>query len=303
MGNHERHAEGLFFGIKMARSRNIKPGFFTNDSLADLPALTRLLFVGLWTIADRDGRVEDRPKKIKAETMPYDDFNSDDALSDLQKAGFIVRYESGGINVIQVVNWDKHQNPHVKEQPSMLPAQEKHQTSTVQAPDKQQPSTEVAGLIPDSGFLIPSTLIPDCSTSVESAGKPRKPAKPPVAKPDDVDEQTWADWLAHRKAKRATVTATVVNGARVEAGKAGMSLDAFLQVWCRRGSQGLEADWLRPEERRTESRVQPESFRESDRKAAEQRWAAFTGNTSDRDVIDITPQTLELDHVSSDSRN
>ena len=286
----------------MARSRNIKPGFFTNDQLAELPALTRLLFVGLWTIADRDGRIEDRPKKVKAETMPYDNFDCDEALSDLQRAGFIVRYASGGTNVIQVVNWDKHQNPHVKEQPSTLPTQDKNQTSTVQEPDKPQPSTEVAGLIPDSGFLIPdpSPLIPDCSTDVEGAGKPRKPAKPSIAKPDDVDGQTWADWLTLRKAKKAPVTETVVHGARAESVKAGMTLDAFLQVWCRRGSQGLEANWLKPAERQTASRVQPESFRESDRKAAEKRWAAFTGNTSDRDVIDVTPQHLELEHVDFD---
>jgi hypothetical protein len=162
VGNHERHTEGLFFGLKMARSRNIKPGFFTNDQLAELPALTRILFIGLWTIADREGRIEDRPKRIKAETMPYDDFDCNQALSDLQKSGFITRYVSGGINVIQVINWDKHQNPHVKEQPSTLPAQDKHQKSTVQAPDKEQPKPELAGLIPDSGFLIPdsSPLIP-----------------------------------------------------------------------------------------------------------------------------------------------
>lgn len=286
----------------MARSRNIKPGFFTNDQLAELPALTRLLFVGLWTIADRDGRIEDRPKKVKAETMPYDDFNCDEALADLQKAGFIVRYASGGTNVIQVVNWDKHQNPHVKEQPSTLPAQDKHQTSTVQASDKQQPSTEVAGLIPDSGFLIPdsSPLIPDCSTDVEGAGKPRKPANPSIAKPDDVDDQTWADWLTLRKAKKAPVTETVVTGARDESAKAGMTLDAFLQVWCLRGSQGLQADWLRPEERRTASRVQPVSFAQQDKADKRAEWEAMTGRkwpSADAvpefiDAEDITPRRI-----------
>lgn len=73
-------------------------------------------------------------------------------------------------------------------------------------------------------------------------------ASAPVC-PDDVDPQTWADWLALRKAKRAPVTETVVDGARKEAVKAGMALGDFLAVWCRRGSQGLEADWLKPSER------------------------------------------------------
>lgn len=76
----------------------------------------------------------------------------------------------------------------------------------------------------------------------------RKRASHPE-RPNDVDEQVWQDWLALRKAKRAPVTATTLIGAQAEANKAGMSLDAFLRVWCRRGSQGLEADWLKPNER------------------------------------------------------
>jgi len=80
---------------------------------------------------------------------------------------------------------------------------------------------------------------------------PRKRSAPaaPLQCPPDVDAQVWADWLALRKAKKAPVTATVLKGAQVEAGKAGMSLEAFLAAWCRRGSQGLEAAWLKPEER------------------------------------------------------
>lgn len=67
--------------------------------------------------------------------------------------------------------------------------------------------------------------------------------------PGDVDAQVWADWLALRKAKKAPVTETVIDGARREAAKAGMTFEAFLRVWCQRGSQGLQADWLKPHER------------------------------------------------------
>lgn len=52
-----------------------------------------------------------------------------------------------------------------------------------------------------------------------------------------------------RKAKRAPVTQTVLDGAASEAGKAGLSIEDFLRVWCRRGSQGLEAAWIKPAER------------------------------------------------------
>jgi len=83
---------------------------------------------------------------------------------------------------------------------------------------------------------------------VDEGDKARKRAAP-VARPPDVAEQVWSDWLQLRKAKRAPVTATTVEGARGEAAKANMSLEAFLRIWCRRGSQGLEAEWLKPEER------------------------------------------------------
>ena len=69
------------------------------------------------------------------------------------------------------------------------------------------------------------------------------------ARPDEVSEQVWSDWLQLRKSKKAPVTETVIDGARREALKAGMSLDAFFREWCLRGSQGLKADWLRSDER------------------------------------------------------
>ena len=70
-----------------------------------------------------------------------------------------------------------------------------------------------------------------------------------VACPPDVDQQIWDDWKQLRKAKKAPVTETVVSSARKEASKANMSFSDFLSVWCARGSQGLQADWLKPEEK------------------------------------------------------
>lgn len=70
-----------------------------------------------------------------------------------------------------------------------------------------------------------------------------------VACPPDVDQQIWDDWKQLRKAKKAPVTETVVNSARKEATKANMSFSDFLSVWCARGSQGLQADWLKTEEK------------------------------------------------------
>lgn len=68
-------------------------------------------------------------------------------------------------------------------------------------------------------------------------------------RPEAADPQTWADWLGLRRAKNAPVTETVLNQAVAEATKAGLTLNRFLEIWCARGSQGLQADWLKPNER------------------------------------------------------
>jgi hypothetical protein len=85
-------------------------------------------------------------------------------------------------------------------------------------------------------------------TERETETKKEKKATAVVC-PPDVSESVWLDWLQLRKAKKAPVTQTVVNSAIKEAEKAGISLNAFLTIWCARGSQGLEASWLKTHER------------------------------------------------------
>ena len=106
----------------MARSRNIKPGFFLNDELAEIEPLGRLLFAGLWTMADREGRLEYRSKKIKAEILPYDGCDAVLLLRALEEKEFIFMYEADGVSYIEITNWHKHQNPHHMEAPSEIPA-------------------------------------------------------------------------------------------------------------------------------------------------------------------------------------
>lgn len=138
----------------MARSRNIKPSFFVNDDLAAVSPLGRLLFIGLWTIADREGRLRDKPNKIKVQVLPYDDCDTDALLNDLQDQGFILRYATDSCPCIQILNFTKHQNPHVKEANSELPAPDGYSASTIQEQDfnSEDPA--------DSLLLIPDSLKP-----------------------------------------------------------------------------------------------------------------------------------------------
>ena len=103
------------------RSRNIKPDFFLNEDLAEVSHTSRLLFIGLWCFADRDGRFEWRPLRIKAAIFPYDEkVDIKKALSELEGQKFILSYgkdkEFG-----YIPKFSKHQKPHPHEKASILP--------------------------------------------------------------------------------------------------------------------------------------------------------------------------------------
>jgi hypothetical protein len=144
----------------MARARNIKPGFFTNGDLLECQPLARLLFAGLWCEADRRGILEDRPKTIKVKLLPGDNCDVDELLDELTWRGFIQRYEVDGVRCIHIKNFDKHQNPHVKETPNTLPEPVKPGASPVQAPVKNDASPADSLLpITESLLLNPDSVV------------------------------------------------------------------------------------------------------------------------------------------------
>ena len=66
----------------MARSRILKPEFWSDEKLALVPREARLTFVGLWTCSDDYGVTKGHPAWLKAQIFPYD---ADLTLSDFQK--------------------------------------------------------------------------------------------------------------------------------------------------------------------------------------------------------------------------
>lgn len=108
----------------------MKPDFFDDEDMAEHTFWIRLLYQGLWVIADKAGRLEDRPARIKAKIFPYDKVNVEDGLNKLAEPKkhspnhppFIVRYEINGEKYIQILNFKKHQSPHHTERESEIPA-------------------------------------------------------------------------------------------------------------------------------------------------------------------------------------
>ena len=172
----------------MARSRNIKPSFFKNELLGEADPLLGLLFISLWTLADRKGRLEDRPLRIKAETFPYrENININGYLTQLLALGFIDRYKvllnNKEVSIIEIVNFIKHQTPHSTEKQSELPCKPIDMPIPVIVA-LNNASASVNGhinvlipdsLIPDSLLLIPDSpiLIPE-GCAAENSATPEK---------------------------------------------------------------------------------------------------------------------------------
>ncbi len=297
----------------MARARNIKPGFFRNADLVELPVEARLLFVGLWTLADRDGRLEDRPKQIKMEIFPADSFDVGELLSELAGTDMLERYEVGGKKYIQIVNFTKHQNPHRDEKASTIPAPGsiahiqhpvagEHGASTVLAPCEHCANTVAIGLIPDS--LIPDSLIPESKTPAQPASNPvqareRKPSAVAADRFDaaefliekGADQQTVADYLTLRKGKKAASTATALRQIVAEAEKAGMSLQKAIEICCTRGWVGFKAEWAESHQARAGPIARHEKF-DPVAHVNRNRTTTQRHESADHNVIDITPECV-----------
>jgi hypothetical protein len=189
----------------VARARNIKPGFYQNDVLAECSVWARMIFPGLWMLADRDGKLEDRPARIKAALLPYDGQNVDKLLGELAARGFIRRYDADGQKYIQISNFRKHQNPHCKEPESTIPDPpdcERHEgqihvencAGTVQEPDAHSSGPA------DSGFRIPS---PDSPSRIVRNRGGSGACLEDLVVPEGIDtpafREAWGRWQDHRR--------------------------------------------------------------------------------------------------------
>lgn len=114
----------------MARIRTIKPKFFQDFRLArDLDRTQRLLYIGLWTEADDDGRFLAHPGRIKGSLFPYDDDIQgpfiESSLKTLSSTGRLRLYVVDGEPYGQLAKFAKHQKIN-RPTPSHIPPPPHH---------------------------------------------------------------------------------------------------------------------------------------------------------------------------------
>ncbi|MHB8908547.1 MAG: hypothetical protein ACYDAA_06670 [Syntrophales bacterium] len=102
-----------WWGKMMARSRIVKPEFWSDEKLALVPREARLNFAGLWRCSDDYGVTKGHPAWLKAQIFPYDvdltvaDFRK--WLADLEQIGVIDPFMADGESFFFVRNFADHQ--------------------------------------------------------------------------------------------------------------------------------------------------------------------------------------------------
>lgn len=198
----------------MARARNIKPAFFTSEQLSDNCPLGRLLFIGLWTLADYKGDLEWKERTIKIQILPWDNCDIKQLAINLDKSGLIRFYSDGNRIYINIPNFEKHQNPHQNEKKkgSLIPTfnQESRQVidfktlainldkSGLKRNKYQSDPADSLLLNPDSPILNPDSSIPESLHQTPSVCAnasqltlARKSAKP---KSESKGAETWKSY-------------------------------------------------------------------------------------------------------------
>lgn len=106
------------------RKRDISPSFWRDERVWKLSCDgARLTFIGVWMVADREGRLLDKPFDIAVEVRAWDVAPVAGFIEEFVTLGLLVRYEVGGTRCLAIPaeTWSRHQKPHPKEAPSKLP--------------------------------------------------------------------------------------------------------------------------------------------------------------------------------------
>lgn len=204
----------------MARIRTIKPEFFTSEDIVALSPMARLLYIAIWCEADKDGRLEWKPRTMKLRYFPGDECDINALADELLSRRLVVLYGEG---LAHVPAFSKHQHINPRETASRLPA-----------PDQKSPKTPPATADVDASARVADASLRDSDAQVgrEGKGREKNPPTPRRGKgfdptsieiPDWLDRELWERWCKDRRDRKKPITE---EGARSQLSR----LDAFRQA-------------------------------------------------------------------------
>ncbi len=229
--------------------RILRDELWLSDRFLDLPTdIARLAFLRFVSLADDFGNFEGGIRRVARVLHACTQSKTDEAIAQtldaLMAADLIRCYQAEGRDLIHIPRFRSKRWYFARKVPASPWCDASTPLGKEERAQKQEPTQKVD-----------TTLSQRCSHVAEGVGvgvgekKKRNTTRasrtsPSIPGLESVSEQVLSDWMAHRKEKRAKVTATAVRGIQREADKAGVTLEAALAMCCARGWTGFKADWV-----------------------------------------------------------
>lgn len=188
--------------LNAGRSRTLHAEFFTDERVMQVSIAARILFQGLWCIADREGRLEEpHPLTLKARFLPADNVDAGALLSELVTIRLVRRYQADGMALLFIPGFPKRQRPHPKEVKSTLPAPPESDKAVEGQPEvpcmepRVQPEVQAKVVFPSGSSGISDSSGSSGSSVVPPAGaghrRPKRETIPPSIVPPDTPPESW----------------------------------------------------------------------------------------------------------------
>lgn len=166
----------------MARIRTIKPEFWQDEKLSPCDPLTRLVFLGLVSLADDAGRLVDNLRLIDAQLFMNTSDSAHEPLMRLSGMGRIRRGKTAsGQHIIEITNWGRHQKiQHPNLKGSLPEIVEEH---TLAVPHEALMRRSGGAHEPLTRHTNDQRPVPTTSTATIMAGEPLAAGKAPAKYP------------------------------------------------------------------------------------------------------------------------
>jgi len=202
-------------------NRIIRDAILASERVSKLGWPEEVFYRRLMSVVDDYGRMESNPQLLRAKCYPLqtDSVRVTDIsrwMAACQKAGLILEYAANGKQYLEILDFGQQLR------------------SASKCPDPQSVASKCLQPLANEHLDV------SVSVSVSDTGAP----------PDGddlfagVSPQIVKDFKAIRRLKKAAITKTAVDGIKREAGKAGLTLEAALEMCCERGWSGFKAEWV-----------------------------------------------------------
>jgi hypothetical protein len=161
----------------MARKRMIDPGIWQDEGMAELTPRQQLLYIGMFSNADDEGRLKGSPRAI-ALSLPtvYFQVQFEDVQADIDAVvsvmGRLVRYQVAGTTYIAFENYRKWQKID-KPSPSLLPPPPETRE------DSENVRLVIADSAPNESLTIPPKGIEEKGSKKKGTEGKETPPQPP----------------------------------------------------------------------------------------------------------------------------